>query len=645
MKFKRCLTASVFIMLLFSVSCFGYVLPDLSDFGAVTEDNDENVGIALTELSALSDIIEVKTLYRNDEGCVKALVFEETESIDGLELQINGISHTVTASPNSSGLVCEYFDEDIEIGNTAELTFIYGSDSYTLAADPADIVTTDEEWELKGNTLIAYNGDGGDITVPNFYDNTVVLSLGGNIAYDEDGNAVSYINILNGDTETEITSAEISEGILNIYPYAFYNMEAFEEVYLPESLEKIYAGGFACSGITSIDFPDGLNTIDSYAFYQCSALSGDITIPSGATAIGCAAFYNCPNLKGTLTLSEGVEEIGDLAFGSSGTVKEDFTALVLPDSLKKIGPYAFQYCTSITTISLPEGLETISDGAFDHMTGLTDTVMTIPSTVATIGGDYNVDENTGYGGHVFYDVGKNESFTEFTVTEGNEYFTAEDGVLYTADMTRMVGYPRGKTDTSFEIPEGITLIDELAFSRAAYLETVILPDSYEITTEIPENILNEDNGNSLAIALYLYTAVKDVEVKDTNSNYRSENGIVYSEDMKTLWYVPSAYDEDIVISEGCEIMESGSLYTKNSNKVNITIPSSVYEIDDNALDVLNEYFAGLITLEESIYYELDSEEKIAEISYIAGDVNTDGEINAARCRLDFEIFFGYFFGR
>ena len=79
-----------------------------------------------------------------------------------------------------------------------------------------------------------------------------------------------------------------------------------------------------------------------------------------------------------------------------------FNKLVLPNSLTKIGPCTFQYCTKIPELTLNEGLEVISDGAFDHMTGLENTSLTIPSTVKTIGGDYLVNENTGYGGHVFY---------------------------------------------------------------------------------------------------------------------------------------------------------------------------------------------------------------------------------------------------
>jgi hypothetical protein len=263
----------------------------------------------------------------------------------------------------------------------------------------------------------------------------------------------------------------------------------------------------------------------------------------------------------------------------------------------------------VENLTLPEGLETISDGAFDHMSGLTNTKITIPASVTTIGGNYNVTQNTGYGGHIFYDMGKNDTFKEFEVADGNEYFTAVDGVLYSKDMTRMLAYPRGKTDEKFEIPEGITQIDEMAFSRAAYLKTVVLPDSYTIITDIPSNILNQE-GNSLSIGLYVYTSVNYVDVKDSNEKYVSIDGVIYSKDKKTLWYVPNQKSGKIDIQDGCEKIEKGGLYAasmSNTGWTAINVPASVTDIDTDVFDELNSYFAGYVTVDNNKYYKINTE--------------------------------------
>ena len=51
-------------------------------------------------------------------------------------------------------------------------------------------------------------------------------------------------------------------------------------------------------------------------------------------------------------------------------------------NLETIGDYAFDYCTSLTSIEIPESVTTIGEGAF-HLCGLTS--IKIPKSVETIG--------------------------------------------------------------------------------------------------------------------------------------------------------------------------------------------------------------------------------------------------------------------
>ena len=105
-----------------------------------------------------------------------------------------------------------------------------------------------------------------------------------------------------------------------------------------------------CTGLTSIDLPDGVTSIGSAAFRDCTGLTS-IDLPAGLTSIGSAAFWGCDGL----------------------------TSIDLPDGLTSIGERAFSGCTGLTSIDLPAGL-TIGNGAF-------------PESVSAIiyrGGDYNV---------------------------------------------------------------------------------------------------------------------------------------------------------------------------------------------------------------------------------------------------------------
>ena len=78
--------------------------------------------------------------------------------------------------------------------------------------------------------------------------------------------------------------------------------------------------------------------------------SGDITIPEKVEYNG--KVYN-------------VTSIGDLSFESCG-----ITSISLPNSIKSIGDYAFNFCVKLISITLPSSLTTIGREAFHCCTGL-----------------------------------------------------------------------------------------------------------------------------------------------------------------------------------------------------------------------------------------------------------------------------------
>lgn len=582
--------------------------------GRIIEE-DKNYPAALEISSA-----EVKAVYADDRG-IRAVLIESPCAIDSIE--INSQSYSIDSEPDENGFIYAYFD-GIEYSGGIDIAL----EGKVKTFSPIAVAETNDKWAVSddGHTLVSYKGSSQDITVPNFYRGKIILNLGNGSCISDKNNTVSAV---------------ISEGIINIGDFCFYEMNTLKDITLPDTLEtiggaafaytslenvidipestrEIYAYAFAYTKIKGVSFneclerlcsyafsncramggtlklPQSLNYIGSWVFVNCSSLVGGVTIPGNVESVGEGAFFNCPEMTGEIVLEEGVTEIGMGAFGADSASHSGFTAVSFPSTLRKIGPYAFQLAAKIKHIDLPEGLEIISDGAFDHMTGLDNESLVIPSTVRIIGGDYNVDKNTGYGGHVFYDMGNNENFKSIEVADGNESFTSVDGVLYSKDMTRLVGYPRGKRDEVYEIPEGVLQMDELCFSRVAYLKRIVLPDSYIISEDVPPNVLNQD-GNSLSVALYVYTAVNAVDVKPTNENYVSENGILYSKDRKSLWYIPNQYRGDINIAEGTERLEKGCVFVASRGNTlwgNIYLPQSFRYIHSDAAKFISTYFKG-----------------------------------------------------
>lgn len=73
----------------------------------------------------------------------------------------------------------------------------------------------------------------------------------------------------------------------------------------------------------------------------------------------------------------------------------------------------------------------------------------------------------------FYEMYAN---TAFSVSADNNEYCSVDGVIFTKDMKTLIAYPAGKTDTSYQIPEGVTTIAENAFTNTN-LVSITVPTS------------------------------------------------------------------------------------------------------------------------------------------------------------------------
>jgi len=392
----------------------------------------------------------------------------------------------------------------------------------------------------------------------------------------------------------DIESFVVPEGIERLGPCAFAECEASCQITIPRTVK--YIGNFAFMGCKNLTGNVDLSSVTTlqwnggFQFAYCNSLDGTLTLPCVAI-IPKGTFYDCRNLAGGINTPNEVKEIGDFAFCC--TRPAQFTSLVLSESLERIGKAAFQYQTRIgNELILPEGLKHISDGAFNHCISIPNEVLIIPSSLESIGGDYTDTDgnyiNTGYGCHVFYNSFKH--LLKYEVATDNAFFKAEDGVIYSKDGTRLVAYPPAKADVEFTVPDRVTQIDEMAFGYSKF-KTLTLPDSYVISEAVPDNVIN-NMANTLAVAMYHYNNLQSVLVNDTNPNYVSVSGIIYSKNKSKLWYVPPKITGEVVVEEGCTEMMSGSCWMEANNYngelyTSIFIPKSVSAIHPNTLADLN----------------------------------------------------------
>ncbi|MBO4590138.1 MAG: leucine-rich repeat protein [Bacteroidaceae bacterium] len=87
-------------------------------------------------------------------------------------------------------------------------------------------------------------------------------------------------------------------------------------------------------------------------------------------------------ISGPVTVMGDEYEVTALGFGSFYDAYY-LTSIELPNSIKKIDDWAFEYCTRLSSIDLPSSLTTIGEGAFDDCTALES--IEIPDAVTKIG--------------------------------------------------------------------------------------------------------------------------------------------------------------------------------------------------------------------------------------------------------------------
>ena len=141
---------------------------------------------------------------------------------------------------------------------------------------------------------------------------------------------------------------------------------------------------------TNLDIPEGVQSINAYAFYNCNSLAS-INIPSTITTINNKAFYGCNNCLSVyitdLAAWCNITFVGDTSnplYNEGGLYLNGIlvTELDIPEGVESIKAYAFYHCKSIASINIPSTVTSLGYCAFSGCSNITS--ITVPSSVTNI---------------------------------------------------------------------------------------------------------------------------------------------------------------------------------------------------------------------------------------------------------------------
>lgn len=93
----------------------------------------------------------------------------------------------------------------------------------------------------------------------------------------------------------------------------------------------------------------------------------------------------------------------------------------------------------------------------------------------------------------------NKDYCEIDVDKNNNHYSSRDGVLFNKDITKLVCYPPGLTSEKYEIPGSVTSINHVAFYNNDYLKELTIPNSVDLKYGVTLNeniILRVEQGSS-----------------------------------------------------------------------------------------------------------------------------------------------------
>lgn len=342
------------------------------------------------------------------------------------------------------------------------------------------------------------------------------------------------------------------------------------------------------------------------------------------------------------------------------------TSVQLPETIEFIKMYAFRWA-KLSTMNIPKKVKTIEPGAWialfstpkftvdpsnsyfenDEDGALYTTgkrsLLSVPSNVPLKGGTYTVNSDVKYinaaaiqniegltkivlpknleGTYEGYPtIAPISTLVEMEIPSDAPHYKTIDGVLFRD--TTLVVYPMAKADKNYTVPNGIKAITSYAISSSRFLESISLN---EVTRLVGSAIYNAPKLTTITLPKKLkpftyetgdgmmeggFEAcpnLTEYKVDPGNADFVAVNGVLFSKDMKTLYFYPAAKaGASYTIPSTVELI-ARQAFQGVKGITTMHIPAKVKNINAMA-------FRGMSNLERIIF---DANSQLEDIQYYA----------------------------
>ena len=247
-----------------------------------------------------------------------------------------------------------YYNLDAS-NQTAEVTF--GGTYPSEAVIPSSVTYESTTYSVTSIDDYAFGSCSGltSVTIPNS-----VTSIG-NGAFGGCTSLPVVDNIRYADTylveaaDKTLSAYNIKEGTKWVGNSAFQNCSGLSSIEIPNSVTSIESEAFIyCSSLTSVTIPNSVTSIGSFAFYSCSGLTS-VTIPNSVTSIGIRAFSYCASMTSIVvedgnSVYDSRNNCNAIIETASNTLIAGCNNTIIPNNVISIGSEAFGACSGLTSI-------------------------------------------------------------------------------------------------------------------------------------------------------------------------------------------------------------------------------------------------------------------------------------------------------